>query len=335
MESVGEVISGNSDEQRMEIGFKLLNSICKSFIDNVQFLFFTVALLIACFLFRALPNYSPLPQLSVIIYFGLLFFQLDMIVIRQGIAVAVMFYAYKYVENRQFLKFLIFLLVASWFHISVIILIPSYFFVKARFSTATLVILFAAFHMFLFFRIKWISPLFEGIFGSVTDSFLVSRVTAYMDNSIYSVGRGINAGTLANIFVFAVSIANRRKLSEFKYFNLFFNLFILYIFVYCCMGELIEISSRFKYYFMISVVVLLPMVVMSYKRMTNRLFVYAAACGFAFVYIRPILLESPPAAAFNPYQNYIIYAITNKKSTGMERLQKSDDEHIMAREKLK
>jgi hypothetical protein len=335
MESVGEVISGNSDEQRMEIGFKLLNSICKSFVDNVQFLFFTIAVFVACFLFRAIPVYSPFPQLSVIIYFGLLFFQLDMIAIRQGIAVAVMFYAYKYIENGQFFKFLIFLLIASWFHVSVMILIPAYFFVKVRFSTTALIILFVVFHMFLFFRIKWISPLFEGIFGSVTNSIVVSRVTTYMDNSIYSVGRGINAGTLANIFVFAVSIANKRKLNDFKYFNLFFNLFILYIFVYCCMGELIEVSSRFKYYFMISVVVLLPMVVMSYKRIMNRFFIYAAACGFAFMYIRPILLESPPAAAFNPYQNYIIYAITNKKSTGMERLQKSDDEQTLAREKLK
>ena len=36
-----------------------------------------------------------------------------------------------------------------------------------------------------------------------------------------------------------------------------------------------------------------------------------------------IFLNYPSSCAYNPYQNYLVYKYSNKRSTGKERLEKS------------
>lgn len=334
MEPIDQILAGNGyyySWSGMEIGYKLLNSVVKFVVDNVQLLFFVVALIISTILFRTIPVYSPLPQLSVLVYFGVLFFALDMIVIRQGMAVAIIFYAYRYIIERKFWYLFGFAVLASLFHLSALIIIPLYFILNRTYSNTLLVSFFLVFNLILILQIRWMSPMLQAGLSLIINPTLAVKLSNYLTNEVYAVGRGLTFGFLVNIITFIVLILNRKRLSQYKYFNLFFNIFIAYLFVYSCMSELVEIGNRLKYYFMISFVVLLPMLVDIYRIFTNKLILYFGVCAFAFMYARGQLLELPIGAAFNPYQNYIIYSITNKPSTGLERLEKSDSEFIKER----
>lgn len=334
IEPFQELLQGNDEifqAQGVEVGYKLLCSICKIVSDNVQFLFFIIALFISTSLFRIIPCYSPLPQMSILVYFGILYFSLDMNVLRQGIAVMIMFYAYRYIESKNFWSLFCVAVFASLFHSSALIMIPVYFLLKRTYSNKTLIVLFIIFNAILFLQIKWLSPILELLLGYALDPVIAARITTYLTNEAYAVGRGITFGSVVNVLLFVLLIMNRKRLLTYQYFNLFLNLFMMYLFIYCCMSELVEVGNRLKFYFMMSFTVLLPMLADSLKIRSNKVIVYLGICAFSFMYARDVLLDRPNGIAFNPYQNYIIYSITNKPSDGLERLRKNDEELLKSR----
>lgn len=329
IESIDKVIDGHGENFKsipLETGFKYLNSISRFICDNVQFLFFTVAFIISLLLFVSIPKYSPLPILSVLIYFGVLFFSLDMIVIRQGIAVSIVFFSYRYILQQSLLRYLILVIIASLFHVSALLLVPIYWICRKRYSSKGLVITFVIFLIIYFFRIQWLNGTFQFVLNILTGSDIAGKVYAYTTRDAYAVQRGFSLGMIINVLLFPLFIYIRKSIEHYKYFNLFLNIFVCYLFVYFCMFEFVEISSRLKYYFMISLIILLPMWVSNYRKLFNRSLSCIIVCLFSLMYCKAQLFELPIASAFNPYQNYIIYMLFDKKSTGYERLMKSDNE---------
>lgn len=318
--------SGNFNSIPLELGYKILNSICRYICDNVQFLFFIVAGIISTFLCISIPKYSPLPILSVLIYYGILFFALDMIVIRQAIAVSIVFYSYRYIQSREKLKYMLCILFAILFHISSLFLIPIYWICHKHYSSRKLTIAFSIFLIIYFLRIQWLTGTIQFAIQIITGSDLIGKISAYTTNGTFAVQRGFSLGMIINIFLFPIFLLQRKSLEKYKYFNLFLNLFICYLFVYFCMFELVEISSRLKYYFMDSLIILLPIWVANYRTTANKILSCTLVGAFSFMYCKAQLLEQPIASAFNPYQNYIVHLITGEKSTGYERLRKSDNE---------
>lgn len=63
---------------------------------------------------------------SLIIYIALFYFD-SLSTMRQAAAVAITFYAYKYIKSKQLVKYIIFCLIALLYHKSAIIAIPLYF----------------------------------------------------------------------------------------------------------------------------------------------------------------------------------------------------------------
>ncbi len=325
IEPIDEVLSGQTtviNVMPVEIGYKYLNSIVRFFCDNVQLVFFIVALCISTAMFKTFPKYTPLPQLSVTIYFGLLYFWVDMTIIRQGLSMAILFYAYQFIEERNWKKFLLAIILASLFHASALLIFPVYFFAHRRFSTRTLCLLFLVFLTLFFLRINWLTGVLEWSLNSISGSNLMDKYTVYLTNDIYTMERGLTPRLLLNIGVFIILMLSRKSLAKYRYFNLFLNLFMCYLFVYFCMYELFQFSHRLELYFMISLVVLLPMWVYSYRNKANRLISYAFVCLFSLSYCYSKFMS----IGLNPYQNYIIYSLTGKESTGYERYQKAHKE---------
>ena len=328
IEPIDRVMVGNSyyfDVMPLEWGYKYLNSILKWVCDNVQFLFFVVALIISSFVFKGISRYSLAPITSVLIYFGILFFALDMIVLRQGIAVALVFWGYRFVEEKKFWHFFAVCIAAMLFHVSAIVGLAVYLMCRKRYSTRLLTLLAIGFVGVLVLQVRWLGGIATLLLSTQVDAVVAHKIVAYTTNEGYAVARGLSLGLLANLGVLAAVLWRRKELEKQPYFNLFLNLFVLYLFVYCCMSEFVEFANRLKYFFMISLVVLIPQVVWSFKNVHNKLITYVAACGFAFFYCHAQLLERPIASAFNPYQNYLIYRLFPYESDGRERLEQSDE----------
>ena len=118
-----------------DYGYCLLISIVKYFGGSIQTVFFIVSLITYIFLYKALTFFSSGKTTSLLIYFSLLFFILDMSGLRQSLALSIFFYSIQYIYNGRFSKFMLFIMLAASFHWSAYLLIFMYFIIRRRFST--------------------------------------------------------------------------------------------------------------------------------------------------------------------------------------------------------
>jgi len=75
--------------------------------------------------------------LCLAMYFSSIFITYDMGVMRQGIAIAIMFFSIKYIEQRNLKRFILSIIIATSFHISAVIFIPLYFLSNKRLTKKT------------------------------------------------------------------------------------------------------------------------------------------------------------------------------------------------------
>ena len=100
-------------QQPVEEGFVLLCAAIKALGGTVQHLFFIVAFINITLIACALPKYTKYPVVGLLCYFGLLYFNLEMIYIRQATAVALCFFSLQYLQQRKLLPYLIIILIVD------------------------------------------------------------------------------------------------------------------------------------------------------------------------------------------------------------------------------
>lgn len=122
-----EVLSGTPN--LIEPGFVLLNRISPLFYDDVKTLFFLSAFVQMSFVWLGITSFEKYlnPTFSLFIYY-LFLFNTSLNLMRQSIAVAIIFYAFRYIVSHQFMKYLGFVLLASLFHVSALIFVVLYVF---------------------------------------------------------------------------------------------------------------------------------------------------------------------------------------------------------------
>jgi transmembrane protein EpsG len=335
VEPIGQVLSTDAPIYQMsymEPAYKLLNALVKSLGGSMQLVFFILAFLNSCLLFKALRLYCLYPILGVLIYYCSIYFPLDMIAIRQAVAVQLFFLSLFYIYERRFWPFFLLMCFAFLFHRSAILLFPLYFLVHQQRSNRFYLITFIVCISVFFFEIQWLSALLN-LVADFIGGHTSGIIKMYLSSNTYGVNRVFSVGVVINFLLFLLYFLNRHQLRKFKYFNLFFNLFMINIFVFFVCYELIEISNRYRFYFLLSNVILLPYFITLYKDIALKLVSYAGILVFSFLYGRAVFMEEPSAIAFNPYQNYLIHVIFETKSDGMERLRKSDKEYIESRKR--
>ena len=122
-------------KQPVEEGFVLLCAAVKALGGTIQHLFFVVAFINITLIACALPQYTRYPVVGLLCYFGLLYFHLEMIYIRQATAVALCFFALRYLKPRKLLPYLLIVLLACTFHRVAALMIPLYFVLHAKIPT--------------------------------------------------------------------------------------------------------------------------------------------------------------------------------------------------------
>lgn len=121
-----------SQGTRLEIGFSLLSKLSKLIYDDYLVLFTFVAAIVAlCFLIgiRRL-SVNPAVSIFVLLTSGIFYFSFNGM--RQGIAIAVLFPATGFIYYRKLWAFLVCVTVASMFHISAVMFLPTYFIVPRK-----------------------------------------------------------------------------------------------------------------------------------------------------------------------------------------------------------
>lgn len=113
----------------IEPGYVLLNRISPFIFDDVKTLFFLSVFVQMSFVWLGITSLEKYlsPSFSLFIYY-LFLYNTSLNLMRQSIAVAIVFYAFKYIVEHNFMKYLGFVLLASLFHVSALLFLVLYVF---------------------------------------------------------------------------------------------------------------------------------------------------------------------------------------------------------------
>ena len=118
-------INGN-----IEVGYSILNVLVKTVVDYYPIAFTLAAFIMYFPIYLTCRRESAYVELSLFLYvcFGLFINSFN--IMRQYMAAGILFYAWKFVHQKRFFVYLIYVLIAMLFHRAAIIMIPGYFVVR-------------------------------------------------------------------------------------------------------------------------------------------------------------------------------------------------------------
>jgi len=138
----------------IEPGYRWLNFIVAQFTNDVHWFFFWIMFLQNIFTFLGLYTYrNKLPiWFGMLCYYGL-FFNPSLCFAREGFAMSMMFFAFRYLLNKSYIKYALWALVGCFFHKSVIsafLFIPLHIYVSKFEKDSAKYILIVAIIIFIF-----------------------------------------------------------------------------------------------------------------------------------------------------------------------------------------
>lgn len=114
----------------LEYGYKLLNKFVSFISHNSQTIILFIGVLSVVLAALLIKKYSPNPLLSLWLYVTLGLFQTQMNISRNLLAILISYFGIEYIHRKQFIKYLIIILLGAAIHSSVLLMLPVYFFVN-------------------------------------------------------------------------------------------------------------------------------------------------------------------------------------------------------------
>lgn len=244
--------SYNLANSPVEIGYIILNKILHFFnIGNgSQIIFIVTSFIILYLISKVIFKYSKKYELSFFLFITMYFYYNSFNQIRQYIAIAITFYAIKYIFEKDLKKYVICIAIAFLFHQSAIIMLPFYYILQINFS-------------------KKISGIIIGlgILGYlILDKVLLivfSLIPRYQKYASGELSKLLTDGSnivhaLVLILLLAVIFILKDKLEEKDEKNKIYINAILFATTLQILGTRTVLFSRIVYYFSIYAILLIP-----------------------------------------------------------------------------
>lgn len=288
---------------REEKLFTMFSFACRQLVNSYSFFIFCLFFLSFSIKFNVFNKYSPDIFLSLIIYFFTILLIYDLNGVRQGIATSFILLSISPVLNRQLPKFLLFILIASFFHVSAVIFLPFYWLAHIKLSLKQITVI-SFLMVLLSIPVRSFiehSKYFEAFFTLKT----FSHYSAYLDNN--TTGRPVSILSIAvlqRVFTFSLFFINYKKLkAEEGLKNLLINGYLISLIIFFFLSFSSEISSRISFYYKALEIIMIPLIVTSQKKLSNRLALLLIFISFAI--IGTIRILSIPNGGLIPYKTVL------------------------------
>nr|WP_308535088.1 EpsG family protein [uncultured Prevotella sp.] len=157
-----------------EVGFRYLMKIVGMVFSSFFYFLFGVSLLWLVGYRRVMKSYSPYIILSILLLVVGSYFQ-SIFVLRQHIAIIIVFLSYKYIINRKLLKYLLMISLAFLMHQTAIVALPLYFFYHVK-NVKQFMLVFLLLMVYLYFNFSYLLT-FAG-------TELLQGYTSYLDSEV-------------------------------------------------------------------------------------------------------------------------------------------------------
>lgn len=224
-----------------DIGFLLLNKALRLFTDNFHILLLLLHFTILFSFFNFIKKFSKNIWLSILLLVTIGGYYISFNLIRQFLAISLTLYLVPYLINRNFIKYLIGILLISLIHKSVLLLIPFYFISNINYFNLLekkYLVIIGILFLLLFLNVDLIIEFVQKIVYSnyTSESFGMER------GSILSIAR-------PSLYLF-LAVINAKNIKELSKDNLIFFNMIIFLFLFAFLSLRLAILSRICYYFL-------------------------------------------------------------------------------------
>ncbi|MBN2557807.1 MAG: EpsG family protein [Clostridia bacterium] len=259
--------------------FNIYQFLIKKVFPHPQALLFISALITIGLIFIVLYKYSDMPYMSVFLFIAGGYYLTSMNALRQYLVAAVLFCTIDMIARKKWLPFFVLVIFISLFHVSALIMIPAYFFVRTRaWSPKAWAVLVAGVALAAGFF------LYYDFFARIA---IMAKQGEFLNTFAQDEFSGANVlRVLVAAVPLALSFAFRKRLRErMKNFDIYTNFSMLY-FIVMLFSLHNWLFARFGMYFGLFNLLLLPGIIRHSFNKEMRLAVgYAmVACFMAYMF---------------------------------------------------
>lgn len=245
-----------------EPGYNLINWVIANLGGDFHYFLLIVGAFINFSVLRFIYKYSDSVWLSVIVYIAFGFYFNSLHILRQYMALSIVLYSYDYLLSRNFVKFSLIVVIATFFHTSAALFILTYFVVRQKLSTPNLLIIFSVFTVIAF------------VGGQALMQILVFSEKYQQEylNNTDTEGSGFSMLVLMMSLMGMGLLLKPRVMSP-KMHMIFWSFFI----AVCLqpLATIVSMVSRGILYWSVSIVIFIPMIIGCLKNKNLRLAAYS------------------------------------------------------------
>jgi len=281
--------------------FYLLQRLCYILENSFSLFIFITFFITFYFKYVVIKKYSINMYMSLIIYFSGIFLIFDINGIRQGLALTFVLYSFRYIFERNFLKYLFFVFISSFLHLSAIIVLPIYFLYNTK-MTNKKYILFS--FVFIVLGLSISNVIFPFI-----DQFIIN--TGYSGRLDYY-SNSVNYTTTFNFF----DIASIRRIVLWIFIlfttwkdnsiqTMFYkNVYMFSLLIFYSSLNSLEVAYRLSYYYFLVEIFIIPISINSIKNIGLKRIFYMLFLLYYF-YMAFKLISNPYGMLDN--YNFVLF----------------------------
>lgn len=222
---------------------------------NPDWLFIVCSVITFIFISKAIKDQSVNIIFTIALLFFIRYYFLTLNIVRQGIAMAIVLYALKYIKEKNVKKYIVTVLFASCFHLMALIYIPIYFMCRIDWRKKKNLII--AFMVPICAMIAYFIVLKYTKYGNYIDSQFQGN--SFLWHEIILSG-----------IVLLLSILERKNISVGKeYFDIYFILQIITFIASIC-SRFLPVADRIVWLFYIQNIFLIPIIIKNIKSIDQR-----------------------------------------------------------------
>lgn len=292
---------------RYEVGYVLFNKIIGFFFpSSPQIFFLIIALFISWGYANFISKFSRIEWISVLLFFLLEYFDLSINLTRQGIAIIIILFAFKFLVYRKLRFFLLSVLVAGFFHYTAFLFLPAYLMNYLDFSKKNVLLFFAG-SLFLLIFSKYI---IQWAFANIS-------IYAGYTNTVYADGNVRLASILNAAVIFSIIALALLNISSVKnYFEndiipnsgkIMFWLTMCGFFIWIASFQFNQLG-RLARYFTVFSIIFIPNLLYSIKEKHPRKYFFwcSLVIIMAICYYFVIVLFRPEWSGVYPYKFFFL-----------------------------
>lgn len=222
-----------------EIGYQVWMSLFKSLTNSYHIYLFLTTLIDIFVISYVFFKYSPYPVFSILLFLGFGGLQIQLDLMRNIKAIFLFLISLDYLSKNKKIKYLLINILALSFHRTSLLYLPLIFFLRKKiykyrktilflFGIGIIILIFS--NDLLFIVLKKIKEILEYANLNILNG-IKKKLSSYLLNS-YANSRELGIGFIERVGTFILFYTYRKKINNYKYGTIFFNLYLLYVFTY-------------------------------------------------------------------------------------------------------